>query len=86
MKKFPMYAMSAMHTSASAACADAASACAHTAASRSASAILDALLVASIIISVLGNCVLAVLGVQGLVLAVLLVWGNKNPSEASLFA
>ena len=76
-----------MHrASASAACADAASACAHTAAFRVV-VILDAIVMASIIIFAgLGNCVLAVLGILVVVLAVLLVCGEWNPFEARRFA
>ena len=66
-----------MHrASASAACADAASACAHTAAFR----------VVVILDAIVGNCVLAVLGILVVVLAVLLVCGEWNPSEARRFA
>lgn len=86
MKKALMNSM--RNAFASAACADAASACAHTAAFR-AVMVLDAIAMASIIIFTgLVNCALAVLGIQGIlvVLAVLLVCGTVNPSEARKFA
>ncbi len=82
MTKFWMHTM---HMSASAACADAASACAHTAGSRVVS-ILDAIFMASIIIfGLLCDCVLGVLAILA-VLGILLVCGKVNPSEASAFA
>ena len=72
MTKFSMYTM---QMSASAACADVASACARTMA--------DSYVVASIIIfRSLGNCVLVILAVLG----ILLVCGKANPSEARWFA
>ncbi len=83
MMKFSMYTM---QMSASAACADAASACARTMADSYVIFLLDAIFVASIIIfRSLGNCVLGILVILA-VLGILLVCGKANPSEARWFA
>ena len=83
MTKFSMYTM---QMSASAVCADAASACARTMADSYVIFILDAIFVASIIIvRSLGNCVLGILVILA-VLGILLVCGKANPSEARWFA